>query len=480
MPNTNVTLVGIDTNLEGYSFSVNVPSMDPTDTNGSSGAISFSTGPLKMPQQYHNKPFTLSDSRFGSIKGRVSEVSFGSGSVTFTAETVFQRLTATSTIPPQFGQSTLDSMNVVLALGGFSCDGLNDANTDIFPGWYGSILSYVQMFCVARSLEYALDGDTLHFRPIRQNAYSDSLKAISYALNGQNLAQGVDVSEYTYTTGDDIEFLPFAAQDEPQVLTVETDGKIIYDVKINGWVNTVNQPTQVGLVGPETQDGTNGTYCVSGNDGIPVTVAHWTESGGKVEVEKTNDPSVLRLIVSGPSAVYMADGVDTLSPYSIAASAGDGNYYNALHVTGNGIRYTKKVHRFFTGATSEVTIEETGSAVENPFLSTRSAAYDVGVRAAQAYAGPTHTMTADTAVVAEYTDLLGMLFNSGQGTIFRVQDVTVTPSGESVAGSMDTTIADFNTTWAGKTIADFNTAWSGHTFGSFAVGPLLTDPELGA
>jgi hypothetical protein len=196
--------------------------------------------------------------------------------------------------------------------------------------------------------------------------------------------------------------------------------------------------------------------------------------GGKVTVEKTADPSVIRIVVLGPSAAYMEGGVDTLSPYSLAASSGDGVYYNSMHITGRGVRYTKIVHRLVSGATSVSTIEELGTTIENPFLNSLSLAYDVGVRAAQTYAGPNHQMSAATGAVPVYTDLLGARIES-QGTVFRVQDVTVDPSGESVAGRMDTTIADFNTVWTGKTFAEFNALWTGYTFGTFATSPLLTN-----
>ena len=466
MPNIKVDLPGINTNVSNYSFTVNVPSMDPTNSEGSSGSISFDTGPLTRPQHYRNGLFTLTDSRFGGISGRVSEIGFGSGSVNFTAETVFQRLTATSTIKPKFGASTLACMTAVLALGGFTCDGLDNTNSDVFPGWSGSILNYLQMFCAARQKEYVVEGTILHFRPIRGANYTNSLKSISFTLNDQSLAQNIEVVDYACVTGNNIEFFPAAAQDVTQVLTVETDGRIVYDVKINGWVETLNQPTQTNLVGPGIQDGTTGTYCVSANDGLPITTGQWSSTGGRIFVESTNDPSVIRITVWGPSGITV-DGVDPLSPYSIAASAGDGVYYNALHITGRGIRYTPTTHRLATGATSDTTIEELGATVENPFLSTLGLAYDVGLRSAQTFAGPNYQMSGSTKVAQDYTTILGSRFDSGQGVIFRTTGVSVSQSGEELAGTMDTTFGDFNTAWAGKTLGEFNSIWGTYTFLEF-------------
>lgn len=471
MPNINVDLLGIDTNLVSYSFSVNVPSLDPVNTEASSGSISFATGPLNRPQQYRNKRFTISDSNFGSLIGRVSEVSGGYGSVNFTAETVFQRLTATSYISPNFGVSTLTAMNAVLALGGFSCTGLSNVGTDTFPGWKGSILAYLQMFCVARNLEYVIDGEILEFRAVRGTTYTGNIKDASFTLNDQSLAQNVDVVQYGYTTGADIELFPVASQDDPQILTVEADGQIDYDIKINGWADTLNQPTQTLTVGPAVQDGTTGTYCVSGTDGLPVTVAQWTDRGGFVQVIKTDDPSIIRVSIHGPSSAGFTDGIDPLSPYSIAASSGDGTYYNGLHITGRGIRYIPTTHRLPTGATSDTTIEETGGTIENPFLNSLSLVYDVGVRAAQTYAGPTYAISANTLTAATYDDILGAklpLWDS----VFRLTAANVGPSGVSYSGESDTTMADFDTAWTGETFADFNAVWTGKTFGDFSSLPL--------
>ena len=471
MPKMEVTLDGVGTNLDSYSFEVNIPSMNPSTESNSSGSISFSTGPLKQPQKLRNKPFTISDDRFGSLIGRVSEIAYGTGVTSFTAETIMQRLTATVALPPSYGMSTLACMNRALSVGGFTCIGLTDTGTDVFPGWYGPVLEYVRHFCVARNVEYSLNGSVLEFRPVRQNTSTGKLSALSFTMNDQTLAQNIDIKQYDYTSGENIEFYPVAAQDEPQVLTVDAEGTITYEIRINGWVDTINQPEVKFSVDPGTQDGTQGSYSVSGNDGLPVTESQWIETGGRLTVSRGDDPSIIIVKLRGPQNWTEAFGEDTLTPYSIAESAGDSTFYNSLHITGTGVRYAPTTRTFPTGATATTTIEERGTTVENPFVNTPSKAYELGVRAAQYFAGPNHSVSATAPVVDSYATELGARMTT-TGDKFRITSLTVGPSGVSVNGEVDSLFVDFNELRSGETFSEFNEDWVGQTFGDFASLPL--------
>lgn len=470
------TLDRIGGNLEQYSFTVEVPTTDPSEFTGSTGSITMVAGPMTNPQLLRNRRFTLSDTKFGSIVGRVSEVRWspGTSNTNFTAETVLQRLTAEVTVYPQYTLSMAASMDNVLAIAGFTSDGLPSSGVVVFPGFFGSLLDYVKHFCAAYLYEYYVDSATpgvISFRSIRSNTFSGALSSASCTINDQTLAQNVDITQYTYKLpvgAGNIEFAP-AGVNEAQVLTVNAGETTEYDIQLNGWVSEVNQPVPMDLVGPAERTD-SGAYCVSGSDGLPVTAAQWVGQGGELRVKITEDPSVLRVTVVAPNVNTLkgVDGKDTFAPYSIAATAVDDNtLYNSLHITGKGVRYTSEVLRLPTGAVSDVTIQEVGATVTNPFLSTRDMVYRSGLRAAQTYAGPTYTFTGDTTDNANYLDLLGAVVDGGVGSNFRVTSVTVNPSGESLSGKMDTTIADFNSTWSGKTFADFNSAWGAITFAQF-------------
>jgi hypothetical protein len=114
-----------------------------------------------------------------------------------------------------------------------------------------------------------------------------------------------------------------------------------------------------------------------------------------------------------------------------------------------------------------VTIDEVGGTVTNPFLNTLGLAYDVGLRSAQAFAGPTFTISCATSISKTYTNIIGSRFRSPLGSMFRLNAVTVAQNGASMTGMSDTTMADFNTAWAGKTFGQFDATWGIYTFAQF-------------
>lgn len=472
---TNLPQVG--SNLDSYSFSVDVPTMNPAELTGSTGSISFVCQPLANPQLLRNRSLILTDDSFGTIRGRVSEIEWTPGmksTVSFSAETLLQRLNSQADIPPSYNLSMNAAMQAVLSYAGFTCSGLPTSGVTVFPGFHGTMWDYLKHFCSAHMYEFYLDSDApneIKFRAIRSQSFGGPFGNISCTLNDQNVSQNVDVEKYTfsYPVGlENIEFAPFAAE-SPQILTVEAGKTVEYDIQIDGWVAQINQPVAMDLVGPETRTDI-GAYCVAGSDGLPVTAAQWVGQGGSVSVYVKNDPSIITVRVVAPDAQSMkgVSGEDVFSPYSIAATAVDENtLYNSLHITGKGVIYTKETLRLPTGAVSEVTVEESGATVSNPFLSSTALVYEAGLRAAQAYAGPNYTVNGTTATDVDYNDLLGSVIDIDQGAKFRVENVTVSPQGESFSGRMDTTMADFNTQWAGKTFADFNALWAAYTFAEF-------------
>lgn len=471
---TNLAAVG--SKITSYSLTAAVPSLNPADLEGETGSVKFDTQPMPFPQVLRNSRYILTDDKFGSLAARISEINWSEGGASFSSETMLQRLNIDGKVLPQYLVSMATAMDNVLALAGMNSAGLPTSGTVTFPGWKGTLLDYIKHFCVVYGYEYYSDSatpDTVKFRAVRSSTFSGNYTGISYTVNDQSIAQNVDVAQYAYTvpatTTDFIEFAPVSV-DDPQILTVNAGETVEYDIQCNGWLSAVNQPVAMDLVGP-TERTDSGAYCVAGNDGLPVTAAQWVSLGGKVVVSIGDDPSTIHVAVTAPpvSSILGTSGEDTFSPYSIAATAVDDNtFYNSLHITGKGVRYAKTVQRFPTGAVSTATMEEVGATVENPFVSTPSQLWAVGVAAAQAYAGPNFTVEASLIPNVDYTQVLGSRLEGGGG-VFRVQSVTASPEGVSFSGSSDTLFSEFNTKWAGKTFGDFNTERAGQTFSDFAV-----------
>ena len=165
---TNLT----DNELSSYSFTVEVPNLNPADMSGSTGNISITTAPIPDYQFLRNSSFELSDSRIGSVAGIVGSLDNQNGGLTITGESLLRKLTATVTVPPKYLASTAECMDAALSLAGFSSSGLPTSNSDAFPGWYGTLLDYVKHFCAVYRMEYYLQKDSpsvLLFRSVGEH-----------------------------------------------------------------------------------------------------------------------------------------------------------------------------------------------------------------------------------------------------------------------------------------------------------------------
>lgn len=469
-------------NLEDFSFTVDIPRLDPSEMSGSTGNISMSTRPLPDYPFLRNQPLVIEDDLFGSASGRVSEVSESPEGLQITGETTLRRLNANIVYQAKINQSTQAAMNAALAPAGFTTSGLSNLDTqNDMPGWTGTILDFVKHFCSARNKEYYVDPaneNVLVFRDIRTTSFSaKGVSAQRDTLNDQNLALTAQViyREVMSATNESREFYPAFAESEPQILTVNPGETVEYDIRVNGWFSSFNQPEVLDFVGPEERSNDVGAYCVVGSDGLPIMASQWVATGGSLRLQLTDDPSLVKVVLTAPPVQSLKDpdGItDRFGPYSIGATSGEGKFYNSLHITGQGIRYNVHTLTFPTGAVSDVTIEEVGAVIDNPFALDLATAYNLGVRAAQVFAGPSRTLaTSFVPDSNQLPDTLGSrpVYNS---TPFRIESVTVTPGGLTATATADSTLGELDVLWAGKTLGEYDTLWTTKTFNEQAAVPL--------
>src|SRR5690606_19075411 len=91
------------------------------------------------------------------------------------------------------------------------------------------------------------------------------------------------------------------------------------------------------------------------------------------------------------------------------------------------------------------TSDEVGVTIDNPFISTKSEAYSLGLKAAAAHAGLTYTIDGNALDINRH--------NSGRDLI----QATIADFNNEVPSG--TPISDFNSEWSGQTITDFNEFW---------------------
>lgn len=474
---SRITTSLFDGNVSDVSFDVAVPTLNPTELGGSTGSLSFSTRDLPRPQTLRNKPITISNGAVWSASGRVSDVDWGLHRATnFQAETALQRLNITASIKPSYAVTETAAMNAALASAGFVSAGLATTGTVTFPGWTGTLLDYIKHFCNAFRKEYVLsdDANTLIFRDLRTSELSGNKAGVDFGINDQTLAQTVEVLQYTYTTPfnafTNIEFTP-AGESDPQIVSVNAGETAVMELKINGWVASVNQPVASIGVGPEARTD-SGAYQVLGSDGLPVQPGAWLDMGGSLVVETTDDPTIMRVSVTAPNAklVSGSDGDTRPSPYSIAVNYDDITR-TSLHITGKGVLFKTNTISVATGVPESLSQEPVGATIDNPFLSTPDLAWNAGVRGAQYYAGANQSMSFSMADTQSISDVLGARI-VGDAIHYRVNSVSYSGSQYSVACSGLVTVGDFDTVWSGKTFGDFDAFWAGHTISEFDTLPL--------
>ena len=468
----------VQDNIESWGVSLDVPSLTPANLDGGTGSISFTTRDLTQPQLLRNQRFTLTDDDAGAFIGRVSQISWSEGGASFTAETMLNRLNVEVTVPPAASGTLVSIIDPILAPIGLTSEGL-PGTTSPRPGWRGNLLDYLKQFCMAFDLEMlpsAVDPDVVTFRAIRANTFDSSLMSLDFDVDDQQLAQSIGIYNYVITRafGSNVEVSP-AATTDAQILTVNAGETATYDLQLNAWVASVNQPAVLDYVGPEERSDV-GAYCVAGSDGLPIAAAQWIATGGDVTVEVTDNPSIVRVTVTAPQAPALLSpaGEERFSPYSIAATAGDGTLYNSLHVTGSATRWDKQTLNLPTGVVSEVTVEPIGVTVDNVWVSTWDKTYKLGVRAAQTFAGPTYTVSnVATSPGGELRDIVGAR-SDGDEIKFRVQSASATEGGVNYSGTMDTTFNDFDAAMpSGMTFDQWATAIpASMTFDKWAVVPL--------
>lgn len=469
----------VQDNIESWGVSLEVSSLTPANLDGGTGSISFNTRDLTQPQLLRNQRFTLTDDDAGAFIGRVSQVGWSEeGGTSFTAETMLNRLNVEVTVPPAASGTLVSIIDPVLALVGMVSEGLSPSVAPR-PGWNGNLLDYLKQFCMVFDYEMlpsASNPGIITFRPIRTTTFDPYLMSASFDVNDQQLAQGVEIHNYAITRdfNTNVEVSP-AATTDAQILTVNAGEKVTYDLELSAWVASVNQPAVLDYVGPEERSDV-GAYCVAGSDGLPIAAAQWTATGGDVTVEVTDNPSIVRVTVTAPQATTLLSpaGEERFSPYSIAATAGDGTLYNSLHITGSATRWEKQTVSLPTGVVSEVTVEPVGVTVDNVWVNTLDTAYSLGTRAAQTFAGPTYTISnVSTSPNSSLRQIVGARFD-GDEVKFRVQSVSATESGVDCSGVMDTTFGDFSAAMpVGMTFDQWSAAVpASMTFDEWAVVPL--------
>lgn len=458
------------------SVSLDATSLDSNDTSGSTGSISISTTDTDDLHLLRGAQITVyphPDPATSPIHGSISSYSLtDERSLTVSAETALNLMNVERTIPPFVGTLS-DAFNALGALVGLSFYVDPSLNTSVvWPGYRGNVWTYFKFALAYHDLLGTPDtGNSANIVTAHQPtqaSYPHTPTGLSLSVSDPRLAKFVTVNYYNNTPITNGQVYPSGSWEDEQVFSVSPEEVFETELRINAWLSSVNQPVAADSIPSADYDasGTNGIYTVAGSDGLGVPASAWLSYGGRVVVELTDDPSVLKLTIRGPRRDAYTERIGT---FSIAMTSG--NLYSTLRITGTGVRFRQESVDIYTGTTSPLATEESGALVDNPFISSRAQAFDKGLRTAQSFCGPEQTYSATVDPVSDLVAELGKRFRH-RDSVYRVTGVSQSGSEASVDAVADTKFSDFNARYNGMTFAQFNAANTGLQFGQFNTIPL--------
>lgn len=449
------------------SYQEDATPLDPSSSSGGVGQATLTVTRHADDKYLDGKPLTIGIDPYGSIDGRILDTSMTGRETTFVADSILGLLNVYRVTPPYNG--TLGGLlsayfNSVGAAVTFQYDAGISSRAITAPGWAGNVWDHVKALMSAQQLTLSLTaGNVVRVREAQTGELGvENYITSNLNINRQASSRAVEVHWYNHqwkTKG-----VAYPRVDEvPSTYQVNSEESLEFIVNMNATLTSVNQPTCVDFVGPGSYEGTNGVYCVFGNDGIMISAARWNTYGGRIKTELGDTPDVLKVTIIG-----MRD--TSLAPFTIGVPVPDGSL-NSLHITGTGTFTRDEKSVLSTGSTNAVTAEDVGVVVQNPFITTKSQAFTTGLHTAAAQ-NLSYTLSYGTNKINKaFGNAPGNMFRFDDAK-FRVNSLSYTQAGVSFDASSDTRISDFNSEWSGKTFAQFNAENNGRMFSDFAVAPL--------
>lgn len=379
------------------------------------------------------------------IKGIVSEVNTSPSGTSLSLVNPTSLFNVETTVLPFVGTFT-DAIDYYLDLIGLTITTDIEASiasrSVVIPGWYGNVWSRLKQFFAVQDVEVVYKVSTagaeslvVRLPDTRELTWAGT-DPISVTVGNTKPSSSITVKTYgnQHVTQGEI-----YAPDEGGIISVDANETVVTEVTLDATVISVNQPVCMDWVNNRSYENTNGVYAVAGSDGLSVKTAEWLDKGGELFVEMTEDPSIMRITVKG------ADIADK-APFRIAMTSGE--YYNALHVTGEAVLRNEQAVVLHTGASPRLAGSDDGPVIDNIFVDNDDIAYRVGQRDAGHYSGLLPTASFQVGGINQgWGDITGSLFNHGY-LRYRVTQYTETNRMGSIEAEVDVKSSDFDAVWS--------------------------------
>ncbi len=446
-----------DERILSYSVQENATPLNPGDTGAALGQVVYS-GYETLDPKLEKMQLLVDPEKPWINPATVKDVSIMDGVVSITSDNAFSVLNHWFSVEP-FSGSLRGYIAYLTALCGvvppMAVDPSVADRSVVANGYEGNVWEGLKEFLSANYLEAVYDTARIWIQaPHRVNHELRYPTTISKNRSSQSTAEWLSCTYRDLVYPGvvlNLELYPDHDDYSAGILSVDANETVELEITIDGSVSEVNQPVCLDYVPANTDyTGTMGVYCVSGGDGKPIEANRWKAGGGSLKVYTTDDPSVLRVVLTGSK-------VEEYSPYKIAATAGSSDYYNSLHITGHGLRWRERTVEMHTGAPRSATERETALEIDNRHIFTRDQAYNAMLHAAPTLCGG-------------FTEVSGTAAPSGpsvgdrvayDGAIYRTNSVMESPNNTQFSLGIDSTIADFNVAHPNMTVAEFNKLFAG-------------------
>lgn len=485
IPNFGRTALTSD--IVDYAVDEDATTLNPANYQGGSGQITIQTRPFNDAEEFFTASLTLRDSFNGDAQGTVRGLDIHETGTSVTADSLTALFNVHRVLPTS--QQTLrNAFTTYFQVAGVSLSVTYEDNLGNLPvhltSQEGNVWDILKQIASAYQFEMAFVGSGMVIRkPRKLEITTDRSMTFQRSINAQDVSKKVRVHYYSNAYFSHKEVYPVPDQpadikeqgeeftpSEPTIYTVDAGETVRVTLDLQASLFSVNQPQYQSFVSPNSYDNSAGVYSAVGNDDLPISPEQWVAQGGSLRLRVLENQKQIEMTLIGPKN-------KSLAPYRIAVSSGDGNYYNALRITGTGLLIEDNYIDLVTGATDMTTAEDVGLEVTNPYIGTLAHAIGAGQFAA---AGKALTYSVSTQ---------GYLFNPGDMTfgkvagarlrtnnsVFRVDTARTGPASSDLTASQDVLIGDINEVYDGMTMGEVSSAWAGRTMLDFSLAPLRNE-----
>lgn len=265
---------------------------------------------------------------------------------------------------------------------------------------------------------------------------------------------------------------------DAEVITVENGATKSIQIELGASCTSIMQPVAIDSFDNLYEVPEISCYTVWGmNHSRILSAKQWRAYGGRVVAKLNDDSTTATLTVTGADFPEYA-------PFSLSI-ADEAQSFSTLRLLGRGVAFEKHTIDFATGLDPRIVTNDVGAEVDNVFIASRVAAWDIAANAMRRALGGFQTVSLTvprlrTEGVDPQRPEEGIGYAAGSrfvydGQWYRVRSADFGPDTIQLSAEMDTTVGDARRAYADNplTVDEAKALYEGFTVRDFKTDPLL-------